>query len=59
MFFLSNMIAASRAALVAVMLVAFLLIRDCQTMFRALDDSQEVGRALLLLGSNPKFKVIS
>ena len=57
--FLSNMMPASRAALVAVMLVTFLLTRDCQTMFRALDEIQEVGRASLLLGSKPKFKVIS
>ena len=33
--FLSNMIPASRAALVAAMLVTFLLTRACQTIYKA------------------------
>ena len=57
--FLSNMMLASRAALVAVMLVTFLETLDCQTMFRALAANHEAGRAFLLLGSRPKFMDIS
>ena len=57
--FLSNMMLASRAALVAVMLVTFLETLDCRTMFRALAANHEAGRAFLLLGSRPKFMVIS
>ena len=57
--FLSNMMLASRAALVAVMVEAFLWTLDCQTWLRALVVSQAAGRAFLWLDSKPRLKVIS
>ena len=53
------MMLASRDALVAVMLMTFLVTLDCQTMFRALAANHEAGRAFLLLGSRAKLRVIS
>ena len=57
--FLSTIMAASKAALVAAIVEPLLFILDIQTMLRAFAASQTAGRAFLWVESNPKIKLIS